>query len=534
MYEVLMVTPFGFVFELSGTCSYFSEYGFFDVYINGEFYTSSDINVVTLLSLEPNTYYEVEVVDCNEVVVSFGVMTLRPNYLVNVKDFNAAGDGVSNDTAAVNAAIYTTPVGSTVVFPKGEYLVDQILLRSGVDLYLAKGAKIIRNNDKQAAIIKGYLRSFDGLDTDVNTTWEGNPLDCHTALVYGKNIRDVHIYGEGVFDGNGSGLWDSKHEKDRSSKNILIVDSVNIEISGVSSINSVSWSIHALKCENINLRALFIHSKDKSRLSDGIVTESCHSMEIIGCQINVGNDCISIKSGKYYMSMHHRRPTRSVTIKNCMLENGQSAVTVGSEISCGVFGAEVKLCLFENTRHGLHIKTRRGRGELAVVDGISLKNVKMEGVRHCIAVNMFYNTERHGKSEYVTNRKSGKKDDFTPTVRNIWLNNIHAKNIGGSAIFIYGLPENPVGQILIMDSYFRFAGPDSRIHECPSEMSDFEVIENLGFFFENADEVILSNNKAAGNCVNHANIVVMEWSDGEPHSCGGGLEAGIKFNATAL
>jgi hypothetical protein len=47
---------------------------------------------------------------------------------VSVKDFGAVGDGVTNDTAAIQAAVdFLTPGGGTVYLPSGTYLVDTIV-----------------------------------------------------------------------------------------------------------------------------------------------------------------------------------------------------------------------------------------------------------------------------------------------------------------------------------------------------------------------------------------------------------------------
>lgn len=46
---------------------------------------------------------------------------------ISVKDFGAVGDGVQNDTTAVQNAINAAPVGSTVYFPAGTYLVTDAI-----------------------------------------------------------------------------------------------------------------------------------------------------------------------------------------------------------------------------------------------------------------------------------------------------------------------------------------------------------------------------------------------------------------------
>jgi len=57
---------------------------------------------------------------------------------ISVRDFGAAGDGVSLDTRPIQAAIdaCTAQSGSTVYFPPGNYLTGTLILKDNVTLYL--------------------------------------------------------------------------------------------------------------------------------------------------------------------------------------------------------------------------------------------------------------------------------------------------------------------------------------------------------------------------------------------------------------
>ena len=533
MVDILTVTPFGVVFEVHGQSPYFCANGEYEIYLNDKFHAKSNKNVVALMELVPDTYYEAQLKGYfpdDDVIFSFE--TQRPDYVINVRNYGAKGDGTTCDTAAINLALYAAPKNSTVYIPKGNYPVHQVLLKSGVDIYLEKGASLIQcANRKELAIIKGYERSYDHIDAEVNSTWEGHPLDSYASLIYGKSVTDVHIYGDGNLNGNGdiSGFWEQPKSKNVAyrPKNILLVDCVNIQVSGISTTNSASWNIHLHGCDDVSLRALQVSSDENSPDTDGVSPESCHAVEIIGCNFNVGGDCIALKAGKYYMSLKHRKPTRAITIRNCLMEKGEGAVTIGSEMSSGVYGVDAAQCLMRGTKRGLRVITRRGRGEHGIIDGITFQNINMESVRHCFVVNMFYNCDPDGQSEYVRDKNMRVLDEFTPSVKNIWLININAVEVLGSAIFVYGLPESKVSQILVRDSSFAFAS--SRINECPDMMDDFTVIENLGIFIENASEVIMSNNKAIGSCANHANIEVRRWPSGELYPGASGLECGVEF-----
>lgn len=77
-----------------------------------------------------------------------------------------------------------------------------------------------------------------------------------------------------------------------------------------------------------------------------------------------------------------------------------------------------------------------------------------------------------------------------------------AGDITGSAIFMYGLPESKITGVEVRDSKFSFAEDKNRIHECPAMMDDFEVVENLGVYINNAADVTMENNEIIGRAVN--------------------------------
>lgn len=73
-----------------------------------------------------------------EMDANFNNLNTKVSEIISVKDFGAVGDGVTDDTAAIQAAIdAVTITGGTVYFPVGIYRVSQITLKSYVTL---KGA----------------------------------------------------------------------------------------------------------------------------------------------------------------------------------------------------------------------------------------------------------------------------------------------------------------------------------------------------------------------------------------------------------
>ena len=72
-----------------------------------------------------------------------------------------------------------------------------------------------------------------------------------------------------------------------------------------------------------------------------------------------------IKTKYIHLAINH-----NITIRNCLMQFGHGAIVLGSEMSGGVKNLKVERCYFDHTDRGLRIKTRRGRGNTAVIDGV--------------------------------------------------------------------------------------------------------------------------------------------------------------------
>lgn len=99
------------------------------------------------------------------------------------------------------------------------------------------------------------------------------------------------------------------------------------------------------------------------------------------------------------MGRKFKRPSENVRIRQCLMENGHGAVTLGSEIGGGVKNIVVQDCFFRNTDRGLRIKTRRGRGKDSVISDIIFKDLTLDHVMTPLVVNAFYFCDLDGKSD---------------------------------------------------------------------------------------------------------------------------------------
>ena len=151
--------------------------------------------------------------------------------------------------------------------------------------------------------------------------------------------------------------------------------------------------------------------------TDGIDPESCKNVNIIGNHVHVGDDCIALKSSKLFLGMKLHVPCENVIIRNCCLSRGHGGLVIGSEMSGGIKNVTVTQCLMDHTDRGLRVKTRRGRGKYAVIDGLAFRNVVMDGVLTPFVINMFYFCDPDGRTDYVQTPRRHARGRYDPDPR---------------------------------------------------------------------------------------------------------------------
>lgn len=139
----------------------------------------------------------------------------RGSAILNVRDRGAHGDGIHDDTTAIQSSIDALPSdGGTIYIPAGTYVIDptrNLRLRSKMHLQLADGAKLVakRNDADRAYVVMVYKVSdveisggqiVGDRDTHLGTTGEWG----HAIMVRGSSrvtIRDIHLskcWGDGL------------------------------------------------------------------------------------------------------------------------------------------------------------------------------------------------------------------------------------------------------------------------------------------------------------------------------------------------
>ena len=269
--------------------------------------------------------------------------------------------------------------GGRVTFGQGIYLIGQLELKSGVELYLEEGA-----------VLMGSTSPYDYAPVETSEV-AGDRLkdNSHRGLIVAKDAKGIAITGMGTIDGQGQALAltiDSLHHtgelkdpnynmrRQRPSELVRptllnIVGCEDVRIEGVRLRNSAGWGLSFNRCGNVVLRHLDIHNRAYWN-NDGVDLTDCHNVMVTGCCVNSADDGICLKS------YDPESGNENIVISDCEIRSSASAVKFGSA-SYGAFRhIQIRgIRVFDTFRSALAIESVDGATiEDVVVDSITAVN----------------------------------------------------------------------------------------------------------------------------------------------------------------
>lgn len=467
------------------------------ILVNDVCIKETDTVITSVYGLKPDSAYRVRVEDREGTEQgSLSFQTDREFVTLDVRAFGAKGDGVSDDTKFIQAAVMACPKEGRVLVTRGTYRITSLFLKSDIRLEVTKDARLLAIPERyEYPKLPGLIESYDETAEYNLGTWEGNPLPMFAGIITGINAQNVLLYGEGVIDGCASkeNWWkDPKVMRGAFRPRLLYLNHCdNVRVQGLTFQNSPAWTLHPYFSNDLTFCNVTVNNPSDSPNTDGLDPESCRNIEVTGVKFSLGDDCIAVKSGKIYMGKKYKTPSENMHVRQCLMENGHGAVTVGSEMAGGVKELIVEDCLFSHTDRGLRIKTRRGRGEDAVLDNIVFRNLKMDHVMTPFVVNSFYFCDPDGKTEYVQSRETYPVDDRTPVIKKLVFEDIDAKNCHVAAAFYEGLPEKKIEEIVMKNVSVSYAENPKK--DVPAMSSGVEACTKRGLFANNVQKLVLEN-----------------------------------------
>jgi len=262
------------------------------------------------------------------------INTLGKQY--RITDYGVAEDSSIVQTKKIQAVIDNASQsgGGVIIIPKGIFLSGSLFFKPKTHLFLEENAVLKGSDD---------ISNFP----IVMTRMEGQTLKYFAALVNADSVDGFTISGKGTINGNGLRYWKSFWLRREINPNCTNMDEMrprlvyisnckDVQISGVTLINSPFWTTHFYKCENVKLLNLTIFSPAtpvKAPSTDAIDIDVCTNMLIKNCNISVNDDAVALKGGKGPLADKDKNngSNQNIIIEDCNYGFCFGALTCGSE-----------------------------------------------------------------------------------------------------------------------------------------------------------------------------------------------------------
>lgn len=248
--------------------------------------------------------------------------------------YGARGDGVCNDTAAVQRALDACGKagGGVVRFAPGIYPCGTLDLIDHTEIYLEAGAVLRGSPSRDDYRTQGnavYDKDFPGRKTSA------------AHLIRAVGARNIAIRGRGVIDGNGTAFLDLLKPKGflgrhairgwRPGHMIALCECRDVLIEDVQLLNAPTYTIWPFACERLRIHGVTIRTPPEIPNGDGIDPTACRDVIISDCFIETSDDCIALYSGPANGAFGtEARACENITITNCILRSRCGGVRIGA------------------------------------------------------------------------------------------------------------------------------------------------------------------------------------------------------------
>lgn len=295
-------------------------------------------------------------------LLCFSILADAQQKTVVISKYGAVADGVTNNARVIQSLIdkLSAQGGGKLVIPPGNFLTGSLQLRSGVELHLELGARLLGSDN-----INDYT-----------------PIEGRKALIHARDQRNIAITGKGIIDGQGQeymfdlfkklrsgeekqdSIWLYKRPGGRS-LNIFLYRCNNVKVTGVTIKNSSDWVQDYKECDSLVIDRITVQSTAYWN-NDGLDITDSRNVRVTNCMINATDDAICLKSE------NPNALCENIYIDSNTLRSSANGLKFGTASRGGFRNITVRnLVVFDTYRSAIALES---------VDGGILENVDIRGV----------------------------------------------------------------------------------------------------------------------------------------------------------
>lgn len=251
-------------------------------------------------------------------------------------DYGVQNDSTTLQTEKIQAVIDMAhnQGGGVVTIPQGTFLSGSLFFKSGTHLHIEEGGVLKGSDD---------ISDFPVIMTRI----EGQTVKYFPALVNADRVDGFTISGKGTVNGNGLRYWKAfwlrrqfnpkcTNMDEMRPRLVYVSNSKDVQLSGVTLMNSPFWTTHFYKCENVkllNLRITSPASPVKAPSTDAVDIDVCTNVHIKNCYMAVNDDAVVLKGGKgpHADKDANNGGNYNVIVEDCTYGFCHSTLTCGSE-----------------------------------------------------------------------------------------------------------------------------------------------------------------------------------------------------------
>jgi hypothetical protein len=195
-------------------------------------------------------------------------------FLVDVTDFGAIGDGIQEDTIAIQQALDSAAASNhsstTVWFPPlRDFLTGPLNVSHVDDWQIQIDGNLTCIAPQSVETVRSKWPTYPPLPSyDGTVRSDGWPQE-YQAFLYFYNVTNLIVKGTGTVHGQGSWWWEQKKQNTPlhggRPKLIRLESCRDVEISGITLQDSPHWNLQPVYCQNVHIHHLTIRASTLSK-----------------------------------------------------------------------------------------------------------------------------------------------------------------------------------------------------------------------------------------------------------------------------